>query len=418
MARKLSTEEKINALSRLSKKDKTVLLLFMAALVFIVVMVLFKFATGQYDMAAARFPDSTLADSPEYQSYQFKQSDKLNVPISFPSIPYGMFVAGEEACVQDDGCSFSYADDVNIVAIEAGEAETTDTIIKERLYRYLYGRDADTKVTYKPAITDTGYMNGLYAAYECGTYTVAGLRSYILSYRYFTGAGKDILFMIVTKDQAWLLQMKTLLDTMYYTMYTFNPNDGSAVILQNDEQEQPSQEPQVEEPVENPDVSSETVPEKEEESAGGTSVDYKGPISDHAKTQLEKIRSMRKEREESAQDGYLEGYGESDFYAAYEYEDTLTDAYFVFHYAQAQKTPAYAYLYGPDETMYEPVSINDKMSGDILFEVPNPAKGLWSFVVQDNSGLGDCTLDALDRGAYEALQQPFNENERSAPPVD
>ena len=127
---------------------------------------------------------------------------------------------------------------------------------------------------------------------------------------------------------------------------------------------------------------------------------------------------MRQEKEENAQDGYLEEYGDSDFYAAYEYDDTITDAYFIFHYAQAQKNPSYAYLYAPDGTMYEPISINDKMSGDILFEVKDPVKGLWSFVVQDDSGLGNCTLDVLNKDAYASLQQPFDEDKRSAPPVD
>ena len=211
--------------------------------------------------------------------------------------------------------------------------------------------------------------------------------------------------------------MKTLLDTMFYSMYTFNPADGSDVILQNEEQEQTTQEQSNDAVHQRQDVSSEDASDAEEE-ASGTYVDYEGPISEHAQAQLEKIRIMRQEKEENAQDGYLEGYGDSDFYAAYEYDDTITDAYFIFHYAQAQKNPSYAYLYAPDGTMYEPISINDKMSGDILFEVTDPVKGLWSFVVQDDSGLGNCTLDVLNKDAYASLQQPFDEDKRSAPPVD
>lgn len=410
MAKKMSTEDTISALSKLSKKDKFILIAVSAAIIIASTMFLFKLATGQYESVENRFPESTLADSPVYQSYQFKKADNLTVPISFPSIPYGMFVAGEEACVQENGCSFSYSDNVSIVVVEVQEGIDTSSIIKDKLYLYLYGRDANTRVKYKTAVSDTGYMNGLYAAYECGTYTVAGLEKYVLSYRYFTGAGKDILFMVITEESQWFLSMKNLLDTMFYTMYTFNPEDGSAVILETSGKEPISEE--------------ESAPLEEEkmedmsEDISSTYMEYEGPISEHAKNQLEKIRGMREEMSKNAEEGYIDDYGSTDFYASYEYEDTLSNAYFIFHYGEVYKTPTYAYLYDPNGNQYEPAFVNKALSGDIIFEVNDPTQGQWSFVIEDKDGLGGCTVDAMEKTAYEALQQPFNEEERSAPPAD
>ena len=359
MAKKMSTEDTISALSKLSKKDKFILIAVSAAIIIASTMFLFKLATGQYESVENKFPESTLADSPVYQSYQFKKADNLTVPISFPSIPYGMFVAGEEACVQENGCSFSYSDNVSIVVVEVQEGIDTSSIIKDKLYLYLYGRDANTRVKYKTAVSDTGYMNGLYAAYECGTYTVAGLEKYVLSYRYFTGAGKDILFMVITEESQWFLSMKNLLDTMFYTMYTFNPEDGSAVILETSGKEPISEE--------------ESAPLEEEkmedmsEDISSTYMEYEGPISEHAKNQLEKIRGMREEMSKNAEEGYIDDYGSTDFYASYEYEDTLSNAYFIFHYGEVYKTPTYAYLYDPDGNQYEPAFVNKALSGDIIF---------------------------------------------------
>lgn len=414
MAKKLSTEDKISALSRLSFKDKFVLIVVAAAIVIGGFMFLFKLATGQYDSANIRFPDSTLAPSPVYQTYQFKQAENLTVPISFPSIPYGMFVAGEEANIAEDGCSFAYADAVSIVVCEVDENLDTSSVIEQKLYRYLYGNDASTRVKYKTAVQDVGFMNGLYAAYECGTYTVAGLERYLLSYRYFTGEGKDILFMVVTENRDWLLNMKTLLDTMFYSMYTFDPEEGSAVILQNTEKESLLENNEVEEEIQKPEE--EDAPD--DVASSGTYVEYEGPISDHAKEQLEKLRAMREEKTKNGEEGYLDGYGENEFYASFDYEDTLEDAYFIFHYAEVQKTPSYAYLYDPDGNQYSAASINATLTGDILFEVKHPIAGQWNFVIEDKDGLGNCTLDAMEKTAYEALQAPFDENERSAPPVD
>lgn len=413
MAKKMSTEDTISALSKLSKKDKFILITVSAVIVISVIMFLFKLATGQYESVENRFPDSTLADTPVYQSYQFKRTEELTVPISFPSIPYGMFVAGEEAFVQEDGCSFSYSDNVSIVVVEAMEGMDTSSIIKDKLYMYLYGRNANTRVKYKAVVSDTGYMNGLYASYECGVYTVAGLERYLLSYRYFTGAGKDILFMVVTEDSQWLLSMKNLLDTMFYTMYTFDPADGSAVILENSKQEPL---PDTEEPIQE-DAGKENT-EDISEDISSSYMEYEGPISEKAKEQLERIRILREEQAKKAQEGYLDGYGSTEFYASYVYEGSLTDACFIFHYGEVYKTPGYAYLYDPDGNQYEPDSINKALSGDIVFMVKDPMPGQWSFVVEDKDGLGGCTVDAVDATAYEALQQPFNEEERSAPPAD
>lgn len=379
---------------KLPVRDRLIVALFSVAALFLLIMVVFGFIFGKFDKKKVFFPAATMSDTNLYQHYTMKSYENLPVTIAFPSIPYGMHVGGTEQPALEDGCSFSYNEKCTIVACEALHDMETPDIIISRMYSFLYGRDADTACTYDQAICSSGYMNGLYADYESGTYTVAGVERYLVGYRYYTGLDKDILFFVVTEDGTILSACKHLLDQMYYSMFSFDPMDGIEAVVGDQD-------------VGKNDVS-DGAEHKEPESAAGETI--------AERKRLMEALQERIDQESFSDSAYI--YDDSDLLIPVMVNDSYVEAVFFLSYTNVSKIPQRMLLYSPDGTVFDHASCGE-LTGEIAFEVTAPAQGEWIMVVSNEGGLGTYHAQVVEKESYEALHRDnAYVEDREGPPAD
>lgn len=372
---------------KLPVRDRIIVVVFAGALLLFVIMMVIGGLFGKINRKEVFFPASTMSNTNLYQEYTLKSYDNLPVAISFPTIPYGMYVGGREEVTEEDGCSFSYNERSSIIVCEVSHDIDTSDIIRERMYNYLFGRDARTQCTYDEAVCCSGYMNGLYADYVSGTYTVAGVERYLVGYRYYTGLDKDILFFVETEDGTILSACKHLLDQMYYTMFSYNPADGTEAVLQEVDDS----------------INKDTI---------GDGTD--GDLSEKKRLMAE--LQDRISQESGSNSVYK--FDDSDLYVPVMVNDSYETAVFFLTYTDINKKPDRMILYAPDGTVYDDSSLDD-LIGEISFSVEKPMQGEWIMVVSNEGGLGTYHAQIVEKAAYDTLHSDnAYAEERQGPPVD
>ncbi len=370
---------------KLPIRDRVTVFIFTLALSLSAILMVSGFLFGKLDKREVFFPAPTMSDTDLYQKYTLKTYDNLPLAVSFRTIPFGMYVGGREEVTEDDGCSFSYNENSTIVVCEPLHAQDTPDIIRDRMYNYLFGRDAGTQSTYEEAVCGSGYMNGLYADYISGTYTVAGVERYLVGYRYYTGLEKDILFFVVTEDGTLLPACKRLLDQMYYTMFSFDPAEGDEAVLHG--------------------------------SYDSTKKD-EGETAERLSERKRLMAELQEKVKQAAASDSVYTFDDSDLYVPVEVNNSYGTAVFFLTYTDINKKPEKMLLYAPDGMVYDEPVLDD-LAGEISFWVGSPAQGEWVMVVSNEGGLGTYHAQVVEKGAYEALHSDnAYVEDRQGPPAD
>lgn len=378
-------------IEKLSVKDKIIVFVFLIALLLSAAMMIFGFLFGKFDKKEVFFPAATMSDTNLYQKYTLKKYENLPITISFPTIPYGMYVGGKEQVALEDGCSFSYNEHSMIVVCEVPHDSVTSDIIRNRMHYYLFGRNAGIECVYEEAYCCSGYMNSLYADYVSGTYIVAGVERYLVGYRYYTGLDKDILFFVETEDGTVLPACKHLLDQMYYTMFSYDPADGVEAVTQS----------------QNPNDNEET------DSVNGDSV-----ASNDLMERKRLMEELQERIDQNASSNSVYTMDDSDLYVPVMVNDSYESAVFLFTYTNIKKRPEKMLLYAPDGTVYDKASL-DELTGEISFRVEEPEQGEWIIVVSNEGGLGTYHAQIVEERDYETLHDDnAYAEDRQGPPAD
>lgn len=376
---------------KLPVRDQFIVMLFSGAMLFLLIMVVLGLIFGKFEKKKIFFPAPTMSDTNLYQNYTIKSYTNLPVAIAFPNIPYGLYVGGTELFTVEDGCSFSYNIKSVIIACEAMHDMETPDVITSRMHNYLYGRDADTACTYDRAVCCSGYMNGLYADYESGTYTVAGSEKYLVGYRYYTGLEKDILLFVVTEDGTALASCKHLLDQMYYSMFSFEPADGVEMAAGGPGALEKNERKNIE----------------EEHEEGNDSAE-----------RIRLIESLRERTGREPVSNSTYAYDDGELLIPVMVNDSYGEAVFFLSYTNIRKTPQNMVLYSPDGTMYDNPFF-DELKGEISFEVISPMQGEWIMVISNEGGLGTYHAQVIEKKSFDALQRDnAYAEDREGPPAD
>jgi hypothetical protein len=344
----------IKAISKLSRKDRVVVVLSLLVVLIIVVSGTVSLINGSFGHKGIKYPDSGLADTGEFQSYNRKTYSDLPTTIQFPGTQYVCCVSGTPQGTGKDGCSFKYSDNTSIVTCLINHSDDSSKAYA-KFYTYLTGKGITSVYTQKKH--ETGYLNTLHVTYEAGSLTYNDTSMYMLSFRYATGNGLDVMIASLTSDPNLMQGDKKLIDRVFQTLGTIGG--------------------------ETPDAASST----ESTVTGRAGEMATGTIDWQASDKKLKLAS-------SDRDPYT--------LATVNVNQTIADAVFVFSYDKTEAMPAESALISPSGKVYNPASTGN---GEIVFRVSNPEKGTWNVKVSNEEPIGEYDFSVLSEATYKSLQE-------------
>lgn len=203
-------EEWLNAYGRLSLKDRVVLVVFaIIGLSAVSLAIIYLFMSAPL-VVRSSFPDDGLAEVSYSSGASPASYSNLPRTIRIPDSPYVMDVGGEEMYVGETGTSFRYSDSTVIIIFYEPSGTKTADILKNNLSAYLVG-DGTVSCLYRKKSEGEGYYGTLPLHYEGGVAKVGEDTFCVLSYRYATVEGKDIVVVCATTNEDALLDDRRLL---------------------------------------------------------------------------------------------------------------------------------------------------------------------------------------------------------------
>lgn len=83
-------------------------------------------------------------------------------------------------------------------------------------------------------------------------------------------------------------------------------------------------------------------------------------------------------------------------------KESYENTYVVVFYTESSNTPKEALIYSPDwKQFYSAVSLNENQSGEIIFELKSPQKGIWTILLLEEGYMGTYLPYVIEKNEYE-----------------
>lgn len=382
-------EKFARAFGKLKTRDKVIILVVFALVVSVICGSALYFLLKLDPWKEVVWPESTLSQFDEFQTYSKKSINNLKNTVRFLDSPYTIDVGGTEQYPYDDGDAFLLdSGDYIFVSLQTSEDIKISDIASARTLLYTF--NLSEEATFTSMVSGSGYLNTLYLDYEGGEIVSSIGTYYMLAYRYVTDEGYVLFWGTLTDNLDNLEDDKKIIDNMLYTIGELK-QEAMDAIAENSSSTESSTEDVITSYDPNDPESVAAYYEQKHENIANIQASIDNESYTHSET-IEKTITV------------------TDKYSS-------EDCYFVFLYDRVESTPGFAYLTSPDGTVYEPYDMNTSGNGRVLFSVEKPMEGDWIVTVaQDHKyGMYDYYVTTVEE--YNSLLEFEEEKEDISPRI-